>query len=959
MDPCPPPATLEALLSGDLPAPAAVAAEAHVSACSPCQERLRLLCDDSGLRQWLPPVGIPPEPPAAEPGLARLLHDLRDTPRPERAPPGPLTFLAPPRREGDLGCLGPYPLEAELGRGGMGIVFRGRDEGLGRTVAVKVLRPELDTGPARARFVREAQAMARVRHDHVVGVYAVADPAGAQPYFLMEYLAGPSLAGRLQPGRPLDPREAAALAAQMADGLAAAHAAGLVHRDIKPSNVLLDPDTGRAKIADFGLARLTTVPNDLTQEGVLVGTPAYMSPEQARGEEPDARADVYGLGAALYEMLTGATPFRGAPHMVLRQVLDEEPRPPRRLNDAVPRDLETVCLKAMAREPARRYPTARDLADDLRRFLKGEPIHARRAGRAERAWRWCRRNPRVALLSAALAAVFLAGFAGVAWQWQRADLQRRRAEVGFAEADRNFRQARAAVDRLYDRVYENGLLGQPGSEALRRQVLQDLLGYYRDFLEQRRDDPALRAELAETCFRVGRLTQDLGARDDALAAYRQALPLYEELAQAEPGAVGPRHRAAVCHDAIGQLLTATGHRDEARRACEQARDGMRRLVEGHPEDRALRLHLAAVLGNLANVQPTKAEAVAAYREALALQEQLLRDEPDNSVYQSNVALTCNNLALAEDDTADALRLNRRALELRQRYLRANPSFPWARHDLARTCQNLGLLQARLGKLDEACRLLRQACDLLDAATRDQPDAPRFQDGRAQAYLNLGKLQAEAGDRAAALRATEQAVAILEHFARADPADVRFHNLLVLARINCGCAQEALGRRDDALRSWEAVRPVLEGLIRDHPGEAHYRNDLAENRANVGNLLWRMGRHADALPVLEEACAVRERLAHDRPDNPAWWDALGQVRRQRGEALVGLGRAADAVPVFRAAVEAGRNAVGRAPRSAEYRRALGGHYDALAGALRDLGRRADAEAVALEGQRLAAGDPGRR
>src|SRR5579884_1946167 len=194
MDTCPTSATLELLLAGDLPAASAGRVEAHVGACAACQATLAGLADDSGLRQYLPPGGVPPPSPP-EPALARALHQLRATLAP---PAGPLPLLRPARQPGDLGCLGPYPVEAELGRGGMGIVYRGRDEALRRPVAVKVLRPELADAHARDRFVREAQAMARVRHDHVVGVYAVADPPDGPPHFTMEYLAGGSLAARLR-----------------------------------------------------------------------------------------------------------------------------------------------------------------------------------------------------------------------------------------------------------------------------------------------------------------------------------------------------------------------------------------------------------------------------------------------------------------------------------------------------------------------------------------------------------------------------------------------------------------------------------------------------------------------------------------------------------------------------------------------------------------------------------------
>src|SRR5262249_28415849 len=199
----------------------------------------------------------------------------------------------------------------------------------------------------------------------------------------------------------LDAREAARICLQAAKGLAAAHGAGLVHRDIKPGNIILESATARAKIMDFGLVRIATLPGGTTQEGTIPGTPEYMSPEQVREPERiDARTDVYSLGVTLYEALTGEVPFRGVPQMVLRQIVDDEPRLPRRLNDQIPRDLETICLQCLQKERGKRYRHAEALAEDLRRFLAGEPIQARPVRAWERAGKWARRRPAVAALLA-------------------------------------------------------------------------------------------------------------------------------------------------------------------------------------------------------------------------------------------------------------------------------------------------------------------------------------------------------------------------------------------------------------------------------------------------------------------------------------------------------------------------------------------------------------------------------
>jgi WD40 repeat protein/tetratricopeptide (TPR) repeat protein/predicted Ser/Thr protein kinase len=308
---------------------------------------------------------------------------------------------APPIAE--LPRLPGYEVEAELGRGGVGVVYRARHLRLNRTVALKMLLAgAYATGSERQRFAREAELVAGLRHPNVVQIYDVGDLDG-RPYFTMEYVEGGSLAEAIA-GTPRPARQAAELVATLADAVAAAHCGGVVHRDLKPSNVLLTAD-GTPKITDFGLARRLEVGSTITQVGAPVGTPSYMAPEQARGGASGAgpATDVYSLGAVLYELLTGRPPFRAESSAeTLYQVVTQDPVAPSRLNARVPRDLETICLKCLEKEPARRYATPADLADDLRRALDGEPIHARPVPLWEKGWKWARRRPAIATMVAAL-----------------------------------------------------------------------------------------------------------------------------------------------------------------------------------------------------------------------------------------------------------------------------------------------------------------------------------------------------------------------------------------------------------------------------------------------------------------------------------------------------------------------------------------------------------------------------
>jgi WD40 repeat protein len=336
----------------------------------------------------------------------------------------------------------------------MGVVYRAREVALNRPVALKMVLAGPYADPAtRARFLLEAESVASVRHPHVVQVYAFGEHAG-HPYLALEYLPGGTLADRVRVSGPVPPTEAAVLAARLADAAAAAHAAGVIHRDLKPSNVLLTA-AGAPKVTDFGLAKVSR--SDMTATGAVLGTPSYMAPEQAAGKtrEVGTAADVYGLGAILYDLLTGHPPFKGDSQAVTIQlVLTADPLRPRTLNAAVPRDLETVCLKCLEKAPAARYPTAAALADDLRRFLAGEPVSARPVGRTERVWRWCRRNPALAVAQAVATAllVAVAVVSGAASVRERE--LRGQAESALEKAESAAKVATAATDDAVQKAGE-------------------------------------------------------------------------------------------------------------------------------------------------------------------------------------------------------------------------------------------------------------------------------------------------------------------------------------------------------------------------------------------------------------------------------------------------------------------------------------------------------------------------
>jgi eukaryotic-like serine/threonine-protein kinase len=641
----------------------------------------------------------PPLPPDGSPVVRALEAILAETPaaaltRTDSSEP------ASEDSEGDrrsstripLPAIDGYEVLGLLGHGGMGVVYKARQTRLNRLVAIKTLLAGPAAGPELlARFRIEAGAAARLQHPNIVQIYEIAEPDGV-PFFSMEYVGGGNLEERIR-RRSFAPATAAKLLEKLAGAVQAAHASGVIHRDLKPSNVLITSD-GVPKISDFGLAKQLepSAGNDVrTRTGAVLGTPNYMAPEQTvgTGAPIGPGADVYALGAILYELLTGRPPFRAADYwQTLEQVRTREPVSPARLRPGLPADLVTICLKCLEKDPGRRYLSAADLAAELRLFRSGRPITARRAGALERALKWTRRRPwQAALLGTVLLGIVTA-LASATWYDRRHLQETRRVAVAEAEAKgqrlrvlANFEKGHETLGKLLTRMeQDDSRTRDPRTLSLQREVEEAALRYYADVLKDVDGDTDADARLtkarvlnysAEACRLLGRSSEalvDLGGAKAVLqsllveqpknATYRteladcayhkadielgcgqpkaaeagflEALKLDESIAGSAEDLTAALKNQACCYWRLSSLYEFGGRADQAAESAASAAASWTRLLDGEPANAVLRSRLGLALKEQVRLEVARGrphEAEAAIQRAVTVLSPMLNPLP--------------------------------------------------------------------------------------------------------------------------------------------------------------------------------------------------------------------------------------------------------------------------------------------------------------------------------------------
>jgi eukaryotic-like serine/threonine-protein kinase len=734
-----------------------------------------------------------------------------------------------------------YEVLGVLGRGGMGVVYKARQIRTDRVVALKV--PGYLDLETRVRFTAEAQAAARLSHPNIVQVYEVGEHHG-RPFLALEYVDGGTLAAKLA-GTPLSPRAAAALAETLARAVGVAHAHGVVHRDLKPANVLLSskfqvPSSKLSsnlelgtwnlelKVADFGLARRIDTDTGQTRSGMILGTPDYMAPEQAAGrnKEVGPPADVYALGAILYELLIGRPPFKGIGLLeTLEQVRSMDPVPPRRLQPGVPRDLETICLKCLQKDPARRYPTATALADDLRRFVDGLPVWARPTSRIERWAKRARRNPVAAGLTAAMLLVVIAAIGyGVLYHFRLQD-QRDRARY-------HFRMSVRSIDELLTaEVADDYLDLEPRAELRRKALLEKALGFYEELLQVEPDDSELAWLAARGAVRVGDIFRLVGRLPEALDAYERAIDRLTPLASRPRAGTDPTREIAYCHNFIGEV-----HR-----------------LRGDP-----------------------AAADAAYRRSLEIQQPLHEANPDHAGYREDLSRTHYNLGIV------ALRTGRpldtvTEFDEAKRLLDTLPAEDMIqRRHRARLHANLAPALRALGRLDEADRACQTAIELFDGLIANNPFRYDFQHEREAAVINRGLVRLSARDLTGAnadLTSAADRLSVLSEkfpYMRQFKAELaRAHNALAAVAFDSKQLAEAAAMSAKAADGWRAL--LAQHDIPDYHGE------LGISLGNQGRAVYESDPKA-AKDLLTRGLTELLVGMKGSPNDPAFGDAIQKQSR---------------------------------------------------------------------------------
>jgi serine/threonine-protein kinase len=739
---------------------------------------------------------------------------------------------AEPRQPRVMPKIPDYEIFHELGRGGMGVVYKARQTGLQRLCALKmILGGAHATSEAATRFLTEAAAIAKLQHPNIVQIYHIGEADGL-PFFELEFVPGGSLEKSLD-GTPWSPKKAADMAEKLALAMGEAHRQGIVHRDLKPGNVLLTRD-GSPKITDFGLAKAMDSETGVTRTESILGSPSYMAPEQAEGRTKEAspETDVYALGAILYELITGRPPFRGATLLeTLEHVKHAEPVPPSRLVPNVPRDLETICLKCLSKEPEKRYRTADELAGELRSFLDDKPIKARPISRPARAVRWCRRNPRDAALVGLLTLLpfilaFGASFAAyrISRERDRAEEQRKIADQQKQIAERNegiakanaeearkaqaeaTKQANLALNTIYDVVTkaEENLRPRAEMGALRKELLElamkNLDQIARDATNSKLADRTMGVALQ----RMGNFYEQMGNTEKGIETYRRSLEIFRRLMQDQPDEDWNSFNLAVSYDHLGEtgreVEPEPGKLFDLYGRAQALRKGLVEHVRSPnptPFQRKYAMAVSSIkLAALAMEVGDPKLALAKAIEALDVSVSLGRELPPESVkdrgpkeLQQRLVLASANLFLGRanhrlGNESEARTRFQQAADQLQSIIESDPTNAYVQQELGRVYDAIGEMEQEQGHIPQCIEKYEAARSIFqDLVNKDQSN-PEYRWYLANTQYHLGPVLHQQGDPAAA-DLLQQCLETRRFLEKNDPKNIQRTIELMLALARTG------------------------------------------------------------------------------------------------------------------------------------------------------------------------------
>lgn len=689
----------------------------------------------------------------------------------------------------DARSFGGFELMEMLGRGGMGVVFRAREKSTGRLVALKMIRSnvvsQVDEETRQVvldRFQTEARAVANIEHPNIVTLYSVGE-IRSTPYIAMQLVPGEDLASLMRQ-TVLDGRRAAEYTMKVADAIDSAHRKGIIHRDIKPHNILLDSEKNEPLITDFGLAKLTEEADGVTMTGELLGTPAYMSPEQAARKPVDRASDIYSLGATLYALVGGRAPFQSADTLkTIEQIIRNPPVALREVNPDIDRDLETICLKCLEKDPERRYATAGELRDDLGRYLNGEPISARPVGTIEKSYRWCRRNPLPTTIMVAVTLIAVLSVTGMAWINSLAKRNETLATKNLANSNLAFESNR----RELFVVTGDESLKQPAMRSTRESLLLPLRDFFEQFIDTNREfaeqNPDVHAEYAFAHFAIGKIATELDDFGSAMEHLNQAIRLQMALTEKNANDLRARLDLSNSLNLRGECQVKTGQRESSRADFDQALQIRKSLVNASPENVEYRRRLINTEMNLGNWfayagNPESLEkSVERYRQALAMRGKLLADHSlskkmryrlayDQAKCQFDIAASLTEL----DREAEAKKYAKDAFAGFKDLVQQRPEDFLVRRDKIRCSQ----LLSNLAK-DNPYPWIAEIADEYLNLVAFFPREAEYRWLAAEALFELVDLALGERDVLAARQALEKAFEVIE---KKDPASVD-HKLLVV------------------------------------------------------------------------------------------------------------------------------------------------------------------------------------